>query len=79
MHFTTKQTCQFCHVISKGIPKERTVSKLNLFRCLECNKDYVPEIIMASVDPPEGLHIIGPSKYIEARIVKLKKKNLKGE
>ncbi len=55
------------------------MSKLNLFRCLECNKDYVPEIIMASVDPPEGLHIIGPSKYIEARIVKLKKKNLKGE
>ena len=49
-----------------------------MFKCLECNKDYVPEIIIASVDPPEGINIIGPPKYIESRIVKLKK-NLKGE
>ena len=54
------------------------MSKLHLYKCLECNKDYVPEIIIASVDPPEGLNIIGTSKYIEARLVKLKK-NLKGE
>ena len=49
-----------------------------MFRCLECDKDYVPEIIIASVDPPEGLNIIGQPKFIESRIVKLKKK-LKGE
>lgn len=49
-----------------------------MFRCLECDKDYVPEIILASIDPPEGLNIIGQPKLIEARMVKLKKK-LKGE
>lgn len=38
----------------------------------------MPEMIIASVDPPEGISVIGSSKYIEARIVKLKK-NLKGE
>jgi hypothetical protein len=53
-------------------------SKMNLFKCLECNKDYVPELIVATIDPPEGLNIIGAPKYIEARIVK-PKKFLKGE
>jgi len=65
-------------VIYKNQGKDRAANKLNLFKCLECNRDYVPEIIMASIDPPEGLNIIGPPKYIEARIVKLKR-NLKGE
>ena len=46
--------------------------------CLEGGKDYVPELIISTVDPPEGINIIGPPRYIEARIVK-NKKNLKGE
>jgi len=47
---------------------------MNLFKCLECNKDYVPEIIICSIDPPEGLSVIGQPKFIETRIVKHKKK-----
>lgn len=46
---------------------------MKLFKCLECDKDYVPELIIATIDPPEGLNIIGAPKYIEARIVKQKK------
>jgi hypothetical protein len=46
---------------------------MHLFKCLECDKDYVPEIIIATIDPPEGLHIIGAPRYMEARIVKSKK------
>jgi len=46
---------------------------MNLFKCLECDKDWVPEIIIASIDPPEGINIIGSPKYIETRIVKAKK------
>jgi hypothetical protein len=45
-----------------------------MFKCLECNNDWVPEVIIASIDPPEGLSIIGRPKFVEARIVKLKKK-----
>lgn len=30
-----------------------------MFKCIECDSDYVPEIIIASIDPPEGLSIIG--------------------
>ena len=37
-------------------------------RCLECDSDYVPEVIIASIDPPEGLNVIGNPKYIEERI-----------
>ena len=65
-------------MINKSYGVEKIANKLHLFKCLECNKDYVPEIIIASVDPPEGLNIIGTSKYVEARLVK-PKKNLKGE
>jgi hypothetical protein len=43
---------------------------MNLFKCLQCNRDYVPEVIVATIDPPEGLQVIGIPKFIEARIVK---------
>jgi hypothetical protein len=39
-------------------------------KCLECNEEYVPELIISSIDPPEGLSIIGHPKFIEARMVK---------
>lgn len=71
-------SCEFCHVIYQLQGKEKILNKVNLFKCLECDKDYVPEIIMASIDPPEGLAIIGYPKLIETRFVKLKKK-AKGE
>jgi hypothetical protein len=39
----------------------------------------VPEIIVATVDPPDNLAVIGPPKFIEVRALKIKKKGLKGE
>ena len=54
------------------------MNKLHLYKCLECDRDYVPEIITATVDPPDGINIIGAPKYIEARMVK-SKKHKKGE
>jgi len=60
------------------VGNQKVINKLTLHRCLECDKDYVPEIIIASVDAPEGLHIIGQPKLIEARMVKHKPKQ-KGE
>jgi hypothetical protein len=51
---------------------------MNLFKCLECDKDYVPELIIATIDPPQGINIIGSPRYIQARIVK-RKKYVKGE
>lgn len=51
---------------------------MNLFKCFECNKEYVPEIIIATIDPPEDLSTIGVPKFIQSRIVK-NKKFFKGE
>jgi hypothetical protein len=58
--------------------KESISKQMNLFKCLQCNRDYVPEVIVATIDPPEGLQVIGIPKFIEAKIVK-QKKNLRGE
>ena len=58
--------------------KDSNVNKMHYYKCLECDKDYVPEIIIASVDPPEKINIVGAPKFIEARIVKTKKPK-KGE
>ena len=46
---------------------------MNLFKCLECNKDYVPELIISTIDPPQGLNVIGQPKFIESRILMSKK------
>ena len=51
---------------------------MNLYKCNECNKEYVPEVIIATIDPPEDLNILGPPKYLQSRIVK-NKKLLRGE
>jgi hypothetical protein len=50
------------------------LTKLNIFKCLQCNSDVVPELIIATIDPPPGLKILGEPKNIEARICKGKKK-----
>jgi len=51
---------------------------MDLYKCNECNKDYVPELIIATIDPPDDLSTYGVPKFIQARIVK-NKKFLRGE
>ena len=41
-------------------------------KCLECDKDYVPELIIATIEPPPGLNTIGSPKLIEERICRPK-------
>lgn len=41
---------------------------------MECDQDYVPEIIISTIDPPEGLNVIGPPQMIEERICRWKDK-----
>ena len=69
-----QNSCQFCHVVNHT-NRDKLSKTMNYFKCLECNNDMVPEIIIATIDPPEGLSIIGRPKFIEARILKNKKKS----
>lgn len=38
--------------------------------CLDCNQEYVPEMIVCTIDPPDGLSVIGPPQLIEERITR---------
>lgn len=39
-------------------------------RCLACNKHFVPDVLISTVDPPNGLKMIGMPKLIQARVVR---------
>lgn len=41
-------------------------------KCLECDEDYVPEMIISTIDPPEGINIIGPPQMIEEWVCRQK-------
>ena len=47
-----------------------------MHKCLSCGKAYVPEMIIATINPPDGLQIIGHPQFIEARSIKIKKNKL---
>jgi hypothetical protein len=38
----------------------KTYNQQNKHKCLECGIDYVPELIIATINPPEGINVIGP-------------------
>ena len=75
-----KKTCHFFHDIYYFSKENNNKIRNNQskIKCLECDNDYVPELIIATIDPPEGLNIIGSPKLIEERICR-PKENLKNE
>jgi len=59
--------CRFLHA-----------SKDKRFKCNQCGQGYVPEIIITTLEPIEGIEYIGEPMYLEAKVVKMKR-NEKGE
>jgi len=53
--------------------EEEVADDQKLTKCLVCNEDYVPEVIIATINPPDGLQIIGKPIFIHASIIKPKK------
>ncbi|CAK9059175.1 unnamed protein product [Durusdinium trenchii] len=45
-----------------------------LSKCAMCGEGMVPNILLATMDFPEGLPIVGRSELVEARVVRLKRK-----
>jgi hypothetical protein len=58
-------------VKAKNESKNEFVPGPNLYKCLSCGDRYVPEIIIATINPPDGLQIIGKPQLIEARAMKV--------
>ena len=44
-----------------------------MHKCLSCGERYVPEVIIATINPPDGVQIIGRPQLLEARAIKIKK------
>ena len=71
-------SCWFCHDIFKRKDGKNVYNNGSKIKCLECDADYVPEIIIATVDPPEGINIIGAPKVVEVSLYQ-PKQQLKNE
>jgi hypothetical protein len=52
---------------------------MRLVRCGLCRRKYVPEVLLASIEPPPGLAITGRGRIVEARVCRAKKKNAQGD
>lgn len=63
--------CGSCHIPYK---MDKSPYKLKLERCGLCGRKTVPEILLATIEPPPGLAIIGQGQLIEAYDARLKKK-----
>ena len=55
-------TCQVLHLIRAR--DESPFEIKNFHNCLCCNTDLVPDIIISTVDPPNGLKMIGKPELI---------------
>lgn len=60
--------CHFCHDIWVRKDTKRVYNHQSRILCLECQSDYVPEMIVATTPPPAGLNVIGAPKLVEARM-----------
>ena len=65
--------CSYCHVPYHH--KFAPFTNLKLCPCLLCGKKWVPEVILATVEPPERLPVRGPGVFIQARVCRTRSKS----
>ena len=75
-----RRYCEIFHQIKflKLVSTNSEEMQNKMTKCLECNKEFVPEIIIATIAPPDKINIIGKSKLINARVCRPTRKE-KGE
>lgn len=64
--------CLLCH-----IPYSRSLapfSNMRMVRCGICGNKWVPEMLIASIEPPVGLAIMGSGAFIQARVCRQRRK-----
>ncbi|CRK86205.1 CLUMA_CG000139, isoform B [Clunio marinus] len=73
---TAQNFCSLCH-----IPYSRSsihIGGANIGKCCICKRGYVPDVILATIELPEGLSIIGTGCLIQATVCR-PKRDLKSE
>jgi uncharacterized protein YbjQ (UPF0145 family) len=63
--------CGSCHIPYKY---DRAPYKLKMERCGVCGRKMVPEILLATIEPPPGISVIGQGQLIEAYGARPRKK-----
>jgi C2 domain len=69
--------CSFCHV-----PYHHRLAPFNnmkLVPCLLCGKKWVPEVVLATCEPPARLPIRGPGVFVQARVCRSRPPEKNGE
>jgi hypothetical protein len=69
--------CSFCHV-----PYHHRLAPFNnmkLVPCLLCGKKWVPEVVLATCEPPARLPIHGPGVFVQARVCRTRPVEKNGE
>ncbi|CAH0479305.1 unnamed protein product [Peronospora belbahrii] len=68
----SKSPCLLCH-----IPYSRSLapfSNMRMVRCGVCGNKWVPEMMIASIEPPAGLAMVGKGAFIQARVCRQRRK-----
>ena len=52
---------------------------MRIVRCRSCESHWVPNVLLATVEPPPGLAVTGPGLFIEARVLRRKDARAVGE
>nr|XP_023029315.1 C2 domain-containing protein 5 isoform X2 [Leptinotarsa decemlineata] len=75
LHISTSNVCTITHLPyeSNNVALKATVGK-----CMLCRKGKVPEVLIATIEPPEGLPSAGRGCFLESYICR-PLKDLKGE
>ncbi|BFZ15978.1 hypothetical protein BsWGS_19017 [Bradybaena similaris] len=75
-HDDSQPRCSLCHIpySPSSMPFEIQLSK-----CAICKKKNVPEVLFATVDPPENMLVWSKGCLIQARICRAKSKNKSSE
>ena len=60
--------CSYCHVPYHH--RLAPFTNMKLVPCLLCGKKWVPEVVLATCEPPARLPIRGPGVFIQARVVR---------
>jgi hypothetical protein len=58
--------CSYCHVPYHH--RLAPFTNMKLVPCVLCGKKWVPEIILATTEPPARLQVRGPGVFIQARV-----------
>jgi len=73
----TYSPCRFCHVPCSE--SDAPFANMKLVRCGVCSNGWVPEVLLATIEPPVDLPMLGRGHLVEARLCRQWRQRVGGE